>query len=316
MALAYRPMLATTAEVLPSGDDWAAEIKWDGIRAGAFVAGGQLRLVTRNGNDVTVAYPELRGLGPALGRDALLDGEIVTADERGNPSFERLQRRMHVRDAATIAHLAAEIPVQYLAFDVLELDGRVRIDEPWLARRDALDALDVSGAWWQAPPASIGGAAALFELTERRGVEGVVVKHVASRYELGRRSTQWRKVKHFRSREFVVGGYEPGSRGRAGTVGALLLGVYDGDDLVFVGEVGTGFTRDSLAALHAALERIRRPTSPFSVGTPPRHAVFVEPVIVVEVRYAHFTGAGIVRAPSFRGVRPDIEPRSVVRDPG
>ncbi len=314
MALAYRPMLATATDALPTGDEWAAEVKWDGIRAGALLVDGGLRLITRNGNDVTVAYPELAGLAASIGRDALLDGEIVATDAAGNPSFERLQQRMHVRDQVAIARLADEIPVAYLSFDVLELDGLPRVDETWHARRGALESLGVAGPCWQTPPVSVGGATTLFELTEARGLEGVVAKHVESRYEFGRRSRMWRKVKHFHTGDFVVGGYEPGTRGRANTIGALLLGVYDGDTLVFAGEVGTGFTHATLAILHEALERIRRPTSPFAAGImPPRGAVFVEPVIVVEVRFAHWTDAGVVRAPSFRGVRADIDPRSVER---
>ncbi len=309
----YRPMLATPADQRPEGD-WAVEVKWDGIRAAVVVEHGALQLISRNGRDITAAYPDLAGLVGVVAPGTVLDGEIVATDEHGRPSFERLQQRMHVRDSAAVARLARELPVAFLAFDVLRVAAKDLLDDAWQVRRDRLTDLVTAGPNWRVSPVERGpGGAALFERTVELGLEGVIAKRPTSRYEPGRRSTNWRKIKHFTSQEFVVGGYELGDGGRAGRLGSLLLGVYDDSAaLVFCGGVGTGFTNEMLDVLTDALERIERPDSPFS-GPTPKHARFVEPVIVVDVRFAQWTDSGSVRAPSFRGVRTDIDPTQVQR---
>ncbi len=310
----YRPMLATPAHQLPDGD-WAIEVKWDGVRAAAVVESGRLRLISRNGRDITEGYPEIAGLARVVD-DIVLDGEIVASDDHGRPSFERLQQRMHVRDPGAVVRLATTIPVAYLAFDVLRRARRDCTDEPWSVRRRALTDLDLAASPgnWQVPPAAIGDEGRrLFDHTIESGLEGVVAKRTDSRYESGRRSPAWRKVKHFTSQEFVVGGYEFGSGARNGRLGSLLLGVYDDRGaFVFCGGVGTGFTNEMIDILTETLGRIERPTSPFS-GPTPSGARFVEPVIVVDVRFIQWTDAGVIRAPSFRGVRPDIDPTQVQR---
>ena len=206
-----RPMNATLGTRPPAGDGWAWELKWDGIRALAYVDGGRLRLFTRNGNEVTHRYPELRGLGVALGpRDAVLDGEIVALDENGRPSFELLQRRMHVESPSVIRRLAGEVPAVYMVFDVLWLDGHSLMSLPYRDRRARLHELDLTGASWQAPPHEVGDGAATREVSERFGLEGVVAKRLDSIYEPGRRSRQWIKIKYTTRQEFVVGGWLPG----------------------------------------------------------------------------------------------------------
>ena len=155
-----RPMLATLAAASPTTDGWSFELKWDGIRAIGYVDGGRIRLLSRNGNDVTRRYPELRRLGEALGaRDVVLDGEIVAFDESGRPSFELLQRRMHVESDSTIRKLAQEIPVTYVLFDVLWLDGHSTMGLPYSERRDRLRDLALNGASWQTPPNEVGDGA-------------------------------------------------------------------------------------------------------------------------------------------------------------
>ncbi len=307
-------MLAATADAVPDGE-WAVEVKWDGVRAAAVIADGRLRLISRNCRDITEGYPELAGLRAVAPR-TVLDGEIVATDDRGLPSFERLQQRMHVRDPAAVARLAASVPVAFLAFDLLQFDGRDCCDEPWSIRRQRLTGLEIgaTNGNWQVPPAAIGDdGRRLFDHTVAAGLEGVVAKRVDARYEPGRRSPSWRKIKHFTSQEFVVGGYELGSGARSGRLGSLLLGVHnDAGDLEFCGGVGTGFTNEMIDILTEALTRIERSTSPF-VGPVPSGARFVEPVIVVDVRFIQWTEGGAVRAPSFRGVRPDIDPAHVQR---
>lgn len=312
-----RPMLARASTSLPAGDTWAFEIKWDGIRALARVEGGRIRLTSRSGNDITERYPELRPLGEQLGStEAVLDGEIVAFDGDGRPSFERLQRRMHVAGASTIRRLAREVPVVYVIFDLLWLDGRPLLDAPYAERRRLLAGLHLDGPAWQTPPHEVGGGDQTLAVSRRFGLEGVVAKRLDSRYEPGRRSGAWRKIKLLARQELVVGGWLPGEGRRATTIGSLLVGYYDERGaLRFAGRVGTGFTERTLRELRARLEPRRRATSPFGDRGLPKDAVFVEPEVVAEVRFSGWTAAGRVRQPAYLGLRDDKDPREVVREP-
>ena len=216
--------------------------------------------------------------------------------------------------ALAIAILLAPAAAHAGGFAVLRAGSEDRIHDAWHARRERLTDLVPAGPNWRVSPVELGpGGAALFERTVELGLEGVIAKRRTGRYEPGRRSPNWRKIKHFTSQEFVVGGYELGGGGRAGRLGSLLLGVYDdAGALVYCGGVGTGFTNVMLDVLTDALRRIERPGSPFA-GATPKDARFVEPVIVVDVRFVQWTDNGSVRAPSFRGVRTDIDPAQVQR---
>jgi bifunctional non-homologous end joining protein LigD len=308
-----------TLATAPSGEGWAWELKWDGIRALAYVQDARIRLYTRNGNQVTHRYPELRALGTALeSHDAILDGEIVALDQQGRPSFELLQQRMHVEDLGAIGRLAGAVPAHYMLFDLLHLDGRSLLRTPYAERRDALTSLHLNGASWQTPPNEVGDGAAIREVSERFGLEGVVAKRLDSIYEPGRRSRAWIKVKYTVEQEFVVGGWYPGERGRTGTVGSLLIGYYEGDEdarvLRYAARVGSGLKGSDLEYLDRALAERARPTSPFGAGTPPRGSHFVEPDLVVQVQFREWTNSGGVRAPVFRGYRTDKPAEEVVRE--
>jgi bifunctional non-homologous end joining protein LigD len=311
-----RPMSATLGKGPPKGDGWAWELKWDGIRALGYVDGGRLRLVTRNGNEVTHRYPELRKLGEALGaRDAVLDGEIVTFDEQARPSFERLQQRMHVDNDAAIRRLVHEVPVVYVLFDVLWLDGRSTMERPYAERRALLTELGLTGPSWQTPPNEVGDGSATIAVSKQFALEGVVAKRVDSIYEPGKRSHAWIKVKNVMRQEFVVGGWQPGEGGRSGSIGSLLLGYYDAEGaLHYAGRAGSGLSGASIAELTRLFDRCPRDTSPFDKGRVPKGAQFVEPVLVVEVKFTEWTSAGIIRQPTFLGVRPDKDPHDVVRE--
>ena len=308
-------MLATAARDLPRGDSWAYEMKWDGVRVLATVGDGRVRLASRLGNDVTASYPELAGLADAIvPHAAVLDGEVVVLDEHGHPSFQQLQRRMHVRDGRAATRLAAEHPVLYVVFDLPVLDGESLADLPYTERRARLAGLALTGAAWQTPPAGDDAAAALAASREL-GFEGVVAKRLDSRYEAGRRSGAWRKVKHERRQEFVVGGYEEGTGGRSGRIGALLLGCHDADGaLRYAGKVGTGFTERELDRLAALLAPLAVDVSPFADRGLPRAARFVEPELVAEVRFTQWTDAGRIRHPSYLGLRADKDPATVTRE--
>jgi bifunctional non-homologous end joining protein LigD len=331
------PMLATPAKALPPGDDWAFELKWDGVRALAYVEGGEVRLSARRGDDTTVRYPELAAIGPANpGRELILDGEIVAFDEDGAPSFGRLQQRMGLTDRIRIQRRAAETPVTYVGFDLLWLDGRRLTTEPYEARRELLAELEFDGPAWQAPGHRVGDGAALLELVRERGLEGVVAKRLGSAYRPGRRSADWVKVQNRRRQELVIGGYLPGEGGRARRVGSLLVGYWDATPdeaaalgrlqrLVYAGGVGTGFTQARLDELTTLLEPLRRKSSPFEAGWDPRvkyatrarargGLVWVEPVVVCEVEFLRWTHEDTLRAASFKGLRDDKDPHEVVRE--
>jgi bifunctional non-homologous end joining protein LigD len=311
-----RPMSATLGKRAPAGDGWAWELKWDGIRALGYVDGGRLRLVTRNGNEVTHRYPELRKLGETLGaRDAVLDGEIVAFDDTSRPSFERLQQRMHVENETAIRRLVNEVPAVYVLFDVLWLDGHSTMALPYEERRAKLLELGLTGPSWQTPPHEVGDGGATVDVSKRFQLEGVVAKRLDSVYEPGKRSSSWVKVKNSLRQEFVVGGWQPGEGGRSGSIGSLLLGYYDDEDkLRYAGRAGSGLSGASIAELKRLFDRCARDTSPFAAGKLPKGAQFVEPVLVVEVKFTEWTSTGIVRQPTFLGVRPDKDPHEVVRE--
>jgi bifunctional non-homologous end joining protein LigD len=312
---ALKPMMATLARQAPTGDGWAWELKWDGVRAIAYVEGGRVQLESRNGNDVTHRYPELRKLGEALGaRDVVLDGEIVAFDDASRPSFETLQRRMHVESASAIRRLVTEVPVTYIVFDVLWREGRSLLDLPYEERRAELESLELNGPSWQTPPNEVGDGRATIDVSTRFGLEGVVAKRLDSRYEPGVRSRAWVKVKNVRRQEFVVGGWQPGEGGRTGSIGSLLVGYYDGDELVYAGKVGSGLSGPLIAELERLFARCGRPTSPFARGRVPKGVSFVEPVLVVEVKFTEWTSIGMIRQPVLLGTRPDKEPLEVVRE--
>ena len=318
--LRARPMLATLTTTPPTGAGWAWELKWDGIRALGLVEGGALRLWTRNGNEVTPRYPELAPLADALGgHDAMLDGEIVTFDDRGRPSFERLQSRMHVQGAADIARLVADVPVDYILFDLLWLDGHSTMALPYLERRQLLARLVQDGDAWKVPSHEVGDGHTTVEISKRFDLEGVVAKRVDSPYEPGRRSSAWLKVKNQRRQELVIGGWVEGKGARSSTFGALLLGYYDDTGaLRYAGRVGTGFTEATLDELRRTLRSIERDESPFAdpleSRAVEREAHFVEPQLVAEVRFTEWTSVGRIRHPAFLGLRPDKPAREVTRE--
>jgi bifunctional non-homologous end joining protein LigD len=317
------PMLANPGELPAHEDEWAFEVKWDGVRAVTYWRPGRIHIESRNLNDVTRQYPELRGVGEALGsRDAVLDGEIVAFDEHGKPSFGRLQRRMHVSSENAVRRLARELPVVYMIFDLLYLEGEVLLARQYHQRRERLSQLALEGAAWQTPAHHVGQGRELLAATAELGLEGVIAKRLRSPYRPGERSSEWLKIKNVRRQELVIAGWLPGKGARAGRIGALLVGYYgdpgDPGSLRYAGRVGTGFDDAELGRLSAELGARRRRSSPFAdVGVkPPREARFVEPELVAEVEFAEWTRDGVLRASSYKGLRTDKPPRQVVLETG
>src|SRR5438270_12652919 len=232
-------MKATQAKGLPDNDEaYAYEFKWDGVRALVYLRDGETCIQSRNLLDVTAQYPEVTALGDELaGRRLILDGEIVALDDRGRPSFQRLQRRMHVASAAEVRRRMAQVPVAYLVFDLLYLDSRSIMGKPYTERRERLEGLAPAGPGWAIPPRRTGEGTAMLEASLRQGLEGVMAKRLDSTYEPGRRSRAWLKVKHHRRQEFVIGGWTTGEGRREGRIGALLLGYYEDGELRYAGHV-------------------------------------------------------------------------------
>ncbi len=302
-----KPMLAVAGE-LPTGPGWAYEMKWDGVRAVCYVDGGRVRALSRNDRDVSVSYPELRALGPSLGTtQAVLDGELV-AFSGGRPSFGMLQQRMHVADARTARQLAEQVPVVYVIFDLLHLDGRSLLALPYDDRRELLESLDLGGPSWQCAPVFYDSGRDVLDASAAAGMEGVVAKRRDSRYHPGRRSPDWIKVKHVRTQEVVIGGWRSGNGRRSGSIGSLMLGVPGEGGLRYVGQVGTGFTDQMLVTLLTQLRRHERKSSPFTEPLPKAVAAdahWVTPRLVGEVAFTEQTADGRLRHPAWRGLRPD-----------
>lgn len=315
------PMLATAGRLPDDDAGWSYEFKWDGVRAVAVVRRGGLALFSRKGTEITVRYPELARLPPALaGHDAIVDGEIVAMDQSGRPDFGALQNRMH-RTGSEVPKMAAAKPVTFLVFDLLGWDGEDLLERPYTERRRRLDELGIAGGRWVATPwfegDGSGVGADVLAASEENGLEGVVAKRLASPYRPGLRTPDWRKIKTFRTQSVVVGGWRPGQGRRSGTIGSLLVGVPDDDGrLGYVGHVGTGFSDSDLRDLQRMLTA--RKTAPFDGALPrevTRDAQWVEPDLVGEVAYAAWTADNRLRHPVWRGVRDDLEPDDIVVEP-
>jgi bifunctional non-homologous end joining protein LigD len=304
------PMLATPAPLPSAAEDrqWAYEVKWDGVRAIAYLQDGQFRLMSRTDRDITRRYPELAALAMALrGEAVVLDGELVSLDAEGRPSFGRLQHRMHTVDPAEIRRLVGRYPVTYMIFDLLHADGQSLLGQPYVERRTRLTQLNPTGPAWQTPPSWIGGGIDILDATAEQGLEGIIAKRLTSIYQPGRRSPAWRKIKNIRTVDVLIGGWSPGGGRRAGTIGSLLVGVPTADGLAYIGNVGTGFTDAALRDLLYRLSALEIPNSPFDAVPVPhefaRFARWVRPELAGEVAYAEIGLEGRLRHPRWRGLR-------------
>jgi bifunctional non-homologous end joining protein LigD len=314
MPKGLRPMLAQLATMPADEDDFGFEIKWDGVRALAYVSRGRVRLESRTGREISVQFPEAQGLASALGRQAVLDGELVAFDESGRPSFQQLQGRIHLASEALVKERMRTIPVTLVVFDLLHLGGRSTRELAYEERREALEDLGLDGPSWQTPGYHPGQGSELFAVSREKGLEGVVAKRLGSTYQPGRRGRNWLKIKNVRSQEMVIGGWLPGKGRRGGLIGALLVGYYDDGELRFAGKVGTGFGEEDLRMLGERLEPLRRDSSPFAGRQPERGSIFVEPKLVAEVDFGEWTRAGTMRHPAYKGLRTDKPARDVVRE--
>jgi bifunctional non-homologous end joining protein LigD len=319
MPEAIEPMLARLGRLPRDDAAYGYEIKWDGVRAIAHADAGRLVLTGRNGTDFSGRYPEVQALADhQSARRMVLDGEVVAFDPDGRPSFERLQSRMHLGSDAAVRRRMSDIPVTYVVFDLLWLEGHSTLALPYVDRRKLLAELGLGGPAWRTPAHREGEGAALKRASEEQGLEGIVAKRLDSAYEPGRRSTAWIKIKNQCVQEFVVGGFTPGSGGRSASLGALAVGVREhtgeGAGLLYAGKVGTGFTESTMALLVRELEPLRSSENPFDGRRPPKETTFVEPRLVARVEFREWTRTGTLRAPSFKGLVPDADPSAVIRE--
>ncbi len=308
-------MLAMAGPV-PAAPGWAFEIKFDGVRAVGYTGSAGLRVLSRNDRDVSRSYPEVAALG--LDDGLILDGELVALDERGRPDFARLQQRMHITSPP--APLLAAVPVHYVVFDLLHHRGEPLLELPYQQRRTRLLELELDKVGVVVPAnfTDVPGALVM-QAAREQGLEGVVAKRLTSPYLPGRRSRSWIKTPIRHTTEVIIVGWAPAT-GNANVLGSLLLAGHNDDgDLVYVGDVGTGFTDAARRALLQRLRPLQRADPPFpgaftrARGWPGRPAGrgpihWVAPELVGEIEYRAFTRDGNFRHPSWRGLRPDSVP--------
>ena len=321
MPATIHPMLAESIDEPFDGEDWLFEIKWDGYRAIAFIENGKARLVSRNQNDLTPRYPELKDLPQFIkAESAILDGEVVALDEQGRASFSLMQQRTGFRPGGRRGVANADVAVLYYAFDLLYLDGydwrRVSLEE----RKRKLESLLIRGDVARYSDHYETQGRALFEIARQKGLEGILAKKRASFYE-ERRSREWLKIKIRYRLECVVGGYtEPeGSRAH---FGSLVLGLYDSNNkgrLIHVGQVGSGFDQGMLDEIWKVLKKLETKKNPFFGEVEAlRRTFWVKPELVAEIEYAEWTGGTSegsgpkLRAPVFLGLRDDKDPKECV----
>lgn len=304
------PMLATAVDAPFDDLGWFFELKWDGYRAITRIErDGTVAIVSRNGNDFTAKFPELGALAEAFSeRPVIVDGEICVLDVQGRPSFSALQERLD-----RFGRSGEKSAVTYVVFDMLYGNGRDLRGEPLEERQAALEAILTGRGPVMLSKHVVGSGTALFALARERGLEGIVAKRRSSTYQ-ERRSRDWLKMKVLARQEFVIGGWTQARGGRS-HFGALLVGVYDGDDLVYAGSVGTGFDAKKLAAIAAKLKPLERTTSPFAQKPKTdARAYWTTPSLVAEVTFTEWTRDGMLRHPVFVALRSDKDPREVTRE--
>lgn len=311
---AIAPMMAVPIGEAFDDPDWGFEPKWDGVRAILQVSDGRVRMWSRNGNEISAAYPEVEELG-RLADGTIVDGEIVAFRE-GRPSFERLQSRMHLRDRRRVRQAAIDNPVVFMAFDLLA-DGEEDVRErPFSERRRRLERVVPVSDRIQISPLTIGSGRALFEAAEAQHLEGIVAKRLDSEYVPGRRHPSWRKIKVVHDVDAVIVGWRPGSGGRAGSLGSVVTALYDAGELRYIGSVGSGFDQRSLGAMQELLDLLSTDAPPMATAHVPDASLvrWVRPELVAVVEYREVTSAGHLRAPVFKGMRADKPPAECTVD--
>jgi bifunctional non-homologous end joining protein LigD len=312
MPTVIHPMLATLVEYPFDNPQWLFEIKWDGYRSVAFVDGGKARLVSRNQNDMTSQYPELRDLPNYVrARTAVLDGEIVALDDSGRPSFSLMQQRTGISGAGRKVKAAdRSVPIAYYVFDLLYLDGYDLMRVDLEKRKELLAGIIAGSGLVRYSDHHLQQGVALFEAAREQGLEGIVAKRRNSCYEQ-KRSREWLKMKITRRQECVIGGYTD-PRGSREHFGSIILGLYDEKGrLLHVGQAGSGFTEKTHEDMWRLLQKLKTDKNPFANRVEStRGTHWVKPELVAEIKFSEWThetadGGVKMRAPVYQGLRPD-----------
>jgi DNA ligase D-like protein (predicted ligase)/DNA ligase D-like protein (predicted 3'-phosphoesterase) len=298
----YQPMMARTAEKSFNDPDWLFEVKWDGIRAMAYV-NEDVSLRTRNDNEIIGKFPEFSELS-SLASNVVLDGEIVILTD-GLPDFQAVASRNQQQSPRDIRAQAAKRPATYIVFDILEANGVSLIDHPLDERLEILENNLRQGRYVvRSQPVRENGVE-YYEAVLQKNLEGIMAKRRDSPYQPGARSPDWLKIKQVKTCDCVVFGYTAGTGSRASTFGALLLGLYDGEKPVYVGRVGTGFSDEDLQEISSRLESMQVDHNWFDEEDIPRDSRWVEPGFVAEIGYQEVTEDQRLRSPRFQGFRED-----------
>ncbi|HEX5014797.1 MAG TPA: non-homologous end-joining DNA ligase [Candidatus Limnocylindrales bacterium] len=308
------PMLATLVGAPFDDPDWLFEVKWDGFRVEAVVDGSAVRLWTRGEKDAAQWYfgPFLEPPSWIRAKEAIVDGEVIALDDHGEPDFALLQARIKGRGGPA----AAETPFVYEVFDLLHLDGRSLLEEPLEERRRLLAAILKPDPRVRLSEHIEANGLSFFEAARVRGLEGIMAKDRRSPYIPGKRTDRWQKIKIRPEQELVVGGWAKGT-GKAVDLGALLVGVYEDGALRYAGKVGAGFTDSSRADLLAAVGKLAADDPPFAEAPPKaaaRGASWLRPELVIRAEFAGWTGDGLVRQASYKGIEPEKDPKKVIRE--
>src|SRR3990172_9470562 len=312
------PMLAALGGQPFDSPSHIFEVKWDGVRALAFIEGGEVRIQDRYLREVTALYPELRSLARQAEAGTVLDGEIVVLDGDGRPELARLRERLGAPGGEEARRLAAEAPVTFQAFDILYWRGESVMDRPLWRRKLLLHRATRPAGVLAVPGFLEREGVAFFEAAREHGLEGVLAKEREGPYLRGQRTAAWLKLKVHQKEEFVVGGYTfgggwgPEGRPRRGPFESLLLGLYDEDGaLRYAGEVAGGYTKADAGDITLALDALASKECPFAEEPASRRLVFwCRPELVATVRFAEWTAEGLLRFPVFEALRPDVPPAS------
>lgn len=299
----YKPMLATLSDLPFDSDEWLFEIKWDGYRAIAEWKKKKLRLYSRNGLAFEKKYPLVAEALKQLSHDCVLDGEIIVLDEKGRPSFQKLQD--YERDP--------RYPIQYYVFDLLFLDGKDVRQLPLIERKELLEKLlsGMKNGVVHYCDHVLHAGKKFFKHIVKTNFEGMIAKRIDSEYTTGIRTTEWLKIKHHNTTEAVIAGFTEPRRSRK-YFGALILGEYKGRTLRYIGHTGTGFTHATLKEMWTKMQPLITQQSPFNerikVNSP---VTWIKPVLVCEIKYTEETNDGILRHPVFLGLRIDKRAKEV-----
>ncbi len=301
----YKPMLARTAEAPFSSKDWIFEVKWDGIRAIAYI-NEQLSIRSRNQKELKNNFPELQEL-KELAENIVLDGEIIVMRD-GKVDFQTLIKRIQATSPRENEYLSRKFPAIYVIFDILEKDEESLIDKPLLERKRMLEENVKEGRNVVFSVFVEEDGEAFYKATLEKGLEGVIAKKKMSTYDAGRRSSNWLKIKKTKECDCVIFGYTKGKGNRKKTFGALILGLYDGDVPVFVGKVGTGFSQKDLETLSQAFKELTVEEKTLEGVDVPEEVTWLKPALVCQVGYQVVTSDGKLRIPKFLGIRSDKTP--------